>query len=129
VIAYDDSDGWYDHVYSGVLNPSSGPAEALTGSGECGTGTPLAGEQGRCGLGPRQPLLVISPWAKSNFVDHTQTDLSSIVKFVEDNWALPRIAGSFATNAGALDGMFDFKSAKPGNGAKFLLNPLSGQHS
>ena len=28
--------------------------------------------QGRCGYGPRLPLLVISPWAKQNFVDHTR---------------------------------------------------------
>ncbi len=129
VIAYDDSDGWYDHVFAGVTNPSSGAADALTGDGQCGSGTPLASRQGRCGLGPRQPLLVISPWAKSNYVDHTQTDFSSIVKFVQDNWALPPISGSFATIAGALDGMFDFKKSTPPNAAKFLLNPLSGQPS
>ena len=77
VIAYDDSDGWYDHVYSGVHNPSNtqsdaaGPQDFLTGTGLCGdtTAPPLAGQNGRCGYGPRLPLLVISPWAKPNFVD------------------------------------------------------------
>lgn len=44
------------------------------------------GYQDRCGYGPRQPLLVISPYAKVNFVDHTITDQSSILRFVEDNW-------------------------------------------
>ena len=48
------------------------------------SGNPHA--QGRCGYGPRQPLLVISPWARHNFVDHTVTDRSSIIRFVEDNW-------------------------------------------
>lgn len=36
VIAYDDSDGWCDHVFSGVTNPSQCVADALTGTGPCG---------------------------------------------------------------------------------------------
>ena len=47
---------------------------------------PRAHAQGRCGYGPRLPLLVISPYAKANFVDHTMTDQSSILRFIEDNW-------------------------------------------
>ena len=35
---------------------------------------------------PRLPLLVISPFAKVNFVDGTFTDQTSIVQFIEDNW-------------------------------------------
>jgi phospholipase C len=132
VISYDDSDGWYDHAYSGVGNPSDIVADALTGTGLCGTGVPLAGQQGRCGYGPRLPLLVISPWAKRNFVDHTLTDQSSILRFVEDNWALPRIAGSFDEQAGSLNSMFDF-GAEHGNGKDapnrqpLLLDPATGQ--
>jgi phospholipase C len=135
VVAYDDSDGWYDHVFSGVSNPSNTVADALTGTGMCGTGTPVAGQQGRCGFGPRQPLLVISPWSKQNYVDHTLTDQSSITRFVEDNWGLSRITGSMDANAGSLDGMFDF-AAKTGNGnaygnapnAKpFLLDAATGK--
>jgi len=66
-------------------------------TGLCGkaSDTPLAGQNGRCGYGPRLPLLVISPWAGHGHIDHTFTDQSSIIKFVEDNWHLPRIAGSF----------------------------------
>ena len=41
-------------------------------------------------IGPRLPLLVISPYAKHNFVDHTLTDQSSILRFIEDNWQLGR---------------------------------------
>ncbi len=128
VIAYDDSDGWYDHAYSGVTNPSTSVADALTGTGACGTGTPLAGEQGRCGYGPRQPLLVISPWARSNAVDHTRTDQSSILRFVEDNWHLGRIAGSADALAGSLAGLFDF-SGHGSNGEKgmLFLDPTTGQ--
>jgi phospholipase C len=133
VVAYDDSDGWYDHVYSGVHNPSNtagvatppGPQDFLTGTGLCGTGTPLAGENGRCGFGPRLPLVVISPWARSNFVDHTLTNQTSITKFVEDNWGLPRISGSFDATAGTLLGLFDFRHGN--HTPTLILDPITGQ--
>jgi phospholipase C len=126
IVSYDDSDGFYDHVYSGVTNPSSSVADKLTGSGACGSGTPLASEQGRCGYGPRLPLLVISPYAKSNFVDHTLTDQSSITKFIQDNWALPQISGSAATVAGSLDNMFDFSGPTAGSTPVVYLDPATG---
>src|SRR5262249_10889598 len=73
IISYDDSDGWYDHAFAGVQNPSASAGDALNGPGVCGTEppAPLANEQGRCGDGPRLPLLVISPWSQVNYVDHT----------------------------------------------------------
>jgi phospholipase C len=125
VVAYDDSDGWYDHVYSGVHNPSQTSADALTGAGACGSGTPLAGENGRCGYGPRLPLLVISPWARANTVSHTLTDQSSIIKFVEQNWKLGPIPGSAANIAGSLTGMFDFQHG--GTDPVLYLDPTTGQ--
>jgi phospholipase C len=139
VIAYDDSDGFYDHVFSGVHNPSNtaavatppGPEDFLNGTGLCGDTTkqtPLASQNGRCGYGPRLPLLVISPWAKHNFVDHTLTDQSSILKFVEDNWKLPRIAGSFDHIAGSLSSMFDFNDHR-GDTTKLFLDPVTGQRT
>jgi phospholipase C len=136
VVAYDDSDGFYDHVYSGVHNPSNtasvatppGPQDALNGVGLCGSAsaTPLAGQNGRCGYGPRLPLLVISPWAKYNFVDHTLTDQSSILKFIEDNWKLPRIAGSYDAIAGTLNHLFNF-GGSGGRNADLLLDPTTGK--
>jgi len=115
VIAYDDSDGWYDHQDPPHVNASKGSTDAVNGAGICqGRGT-LPGidgkpAQGRCGFGPRLPLLVISPWARENHVDHTQTDQSSITRFVEDNWLNgKRIGGgSSDAHAGRLDNMFDF---------------------
>jgi phospholipase C len=126
VVAYDDSDGWYDHVYSGVHNPSNTSSDALTGASQCGTGTPLASEQGRCGYGPRLPMVVISPWAKANFIDHTLTDQSSLLKFIEDNWlGGQRIAGSFDTTAGSINTMFNFAGA--GTNPILYLDPTTGQ--
>jgi phospholipase C len=128
VVAYDDSDGWYDHVFSGVKNPSHTAADTLTGANQCGTGTTyLGGEQGRCGLGPRLPLIVISPWAQSNFVAHNTTDQSSIIAFVQQNWHLPAIPGSFATTAGSIDDMFNFNPHHGGHNPALFLDPTTGQ--
>ncbi len=40
------------------------------------------------GDGPRIPLIVISPYAKQGFIDHTYYDASSVSKFIEKNWGL-----------------------------------------
>lgn len=126
VIAYDDSDGWYDHQMSPIINGSQTTADALTGPGLCGTNAPAGGYQGRCGYGPRVPLLVISPFAKSNYVDHTTTDQSSITRFIEDNWGTGRIGdSSFDAKAGSLDNMFQFD--QEGEGHRLLLDPATGQ--
>jgi phospholipase C len=121
VIAYDDSDGWYDHVFGTILNQSSNAIDA----GLCGT-TPTGTQPGRCGYGPRLPLLVISPYAKSNFVDNTLTDQSSILRFIEDNWlGGSRISSeSFDRVAGPLNNMFDFTNR--GRNRSLYLNPLTG---
>jgi phospholipase C len=136
IIAYDDSDGWYDHALGQITNQSATEADALTGPNACGNGTTaLPGvnpatlhAQGRCGYGPRLPLLVISPWARQNFVDHTITDQSSVLRFIEDNWlAGKRIGqGSFDTIANSLEGMFDFAHESAPNGRSFILNTTSG---
>jgi phospholipase C len=125
IIAYDDSDGWYDHVTgpiitaSNIPDPGSPTYDHLAGAGNCGT--PVAGATlGRCGHGPRLPLLVISPWANSNFVDHTLTNQASIIKFIETNWNLgyidatpvsPVQNGSFDRLAGSIANMFNFSGA------------------
>jgi phospholipase C len=68
---------------------------------------------------------VISPFAKTNFVDHTVIDQTSILRFVEDNWSLGRIGNqSFDALAGALDNMFDF--GRKGHGHKLFLDPTTG---
>jgi phospholipase C len=135
VIMYDDSDGWYDHQMGPIVNTSAGAADALTAPGFCGTAaTALPGVNpanahalGRCGYGPRLPLIVVSPWAKANFVDHTVTDQSSIIHFVEDNWlGGQRIGqGSFDAVANPINQMFSFTAIRK-NGVLFL-NPSTGE--
>jgi phospholipase C len=146
VVAYDDSDGWYDHAYSGVHNPSLSPADNLTDttltgppSGKCGPSpqrtAPLGGEQGRCGFGPRLPFLVISPLAKANAVDHHLSNQASIINMVEYNWDLPGISGSADQLLASQDareripfdlaGMFSFGHSK--RPRRLFLNPDTGQ--
>ena len=132
IVLYDDSDGWYDHQMGPIVNTSAGAADALTGPGTCGNGQlVLPGvnglpAMGRCGYGPRQPFVVISPWARHNFVDHTVTDQSSIIRFIEDNWlGGSRIGqGSFDGVANSITQMFDFSNR--GEGRKLFLDPSTG---
>ena len=60
--------------------------------------------------GPRLPLLVISPYARRNYVDHSLTDQTSVLRFIEDTFLNgERVGGgSFDAIAGPLNGMFDF---------------------
>jgi phospholipase C len=133
VIAYDDSDGWYDHVMGPVVNQSNVGDDEIVGPANCGTPKPVPGtamvQNGRCGYGPRMPLLVISPWARKNYVDHRVTDQSSILRFIEDNWSLGRIgSGSTDAIAGTLNGMFDFDyKGHSRGGRRLILDPSSGQ--
>ena len=136
-ILYDDSDGWYDHAMSPIITHSQQSTDALTGSSMCGsTSTGMQG-QGRCGYGPRLPFLLISPWAKDNFVDHTLTDQSSLLAFIEDNFGLGRIGGtqlsggSFVGStdqfAGSVLNMFDFNQKKDEmKEHKLFLDPATG---
>jgi len=129
VIAYDDSDGWYDHQMGPIVNQSGDPAaDGLTDASTCGSAARAAGGyQDRCGYGPRLPLLVVSPFARANFVDHSVTDQTSVLRFVEDNWGLGRIGdASFDAKAGSLAGLFDF-SHRRGGSSRLILDPATGQ--
>jgi phospholipase C len=107
-----------------IVNQSSAADDKLAGPGSCGV-TPGAGVPGRCGYGPRQPLLVISPYSRQNYVDHQISDQSSILRFVEDNWSLGRLGNSSTDEkAGTLDGLFDFSGKR--KAPKLILDPITG---
>jgi len=129
ILAYDDSDGWYDHQMGPIIRQSADTADTLTGPGHCGSpNTSATGFQNdRCGVGPRQPLLVISPWAKQNYVDSTFTEQASITQFIEDNWSLGRIGNESAdAGAGTLDNAFDFNQSY-GHAPAVILNDTTGE--
>jgi phospholipase C len=64
-VTWDDFGGWYDHV----------PPPVVDG----------------IGLGPRVPLLVISPWAKPGYIGSEQGEFASFVKFIEETFGLPSL--------------------------------------
>jgi phospholipase C len=140
IIAYDDSDGWYDHltdivngsqtssdaaICNNTLAGSTAPAATMAGPGS--NGLPV---QGRCGKGPRLPLLVISPYAKKNYIDTTPTEQASIPRFIEDIFlGSARIGtGSFDATAGSLMNMFNFTTTAgvAPNPNVVLLNATTG---
>ena len=126
IITYDDSDGWYDHVMPPIVSQSNDRSyDRLLGmDGLCGH-APVGAYQDRCGYGPRLPLLIISPYAKVNYVDHGITDQTSILRFIEDNWGLGRIGNqSFDVKAGSIMNMFNFTAGHYAN--KLILNASTG---
>jgi phospholipase C len=131
IVTWDDSDGWYDHAFAAVTSPSFDQADQLDGNGTCGSGTAPNGidgkpVNGRCGPGTRLPFLVISPWAKANFVSHDRISQASVVRFIEDNWLHGQRlgGGSFDATAGSLASLFDFTSTTPR--PALLLDPETG---
>ena len=65
ILTWDDFGGFYDHVPPPHYD--------------------------EMGLGPRVPLLVISPYAKQGFIDHTTYEFSSVLKFIETLFDLPSL--------------------------------------
>ena len=65
IVIWDSSGGWWDHVPPPQVDPQ--------------------------GLGPRVPMIVISPFAKKNFISHVQMDDVSILKFIQGTFGLPAL--------------------------------------
>ena len=126
VITYDDSDGWYDSAAPKIVNGSD---NSSIDTAMCESAPVVAGKNsGDCGYGQRLPMVVISPYTRSNYVSNNLTDTTSVVKFIEDNWLSgERIPGSYDSISGSLDarnGLLDFNT-KP-NDNRLILNPTTG---
>jgi phospholipase C len=66
------------------------------------------------GLGFRVPLLVISPYAKQNYVTHVRYETASVLRFAEDLWGLGRLAAADRRAASPAADCFDFtQSPRP----------------
>lgn len=132
IVLWDDSDGWYDHAYAALTHASfDAQADQVNGAGKCGDGDAPVGVNGapvngRCGPGTRISFLVISPWAKRNFVDHTRIVEASVTRFIEDNWLDGQRlgGGSFDATAGSIMDMFDFHDGPREH--KLILDPATG---
>jgi phospholipase C len=66
-LTWDDFGGFYDHVAPPKLD--------------------------EFGLGPRVPLIVISPYSIAGKISHTQYEASSVLKFIEEVFNLPSLNG------------------------------------
>ncbi len=84
IITWDDYGGFYDHV----------PPPQVDAFGE----------------GFRVPTLVISPWAKHAFIDHTQYEFASLLRLAEDNFNLP-LLGTRDMTANNMMNSFDFNQS------------------
>jgi phospholipase C len=62
IITYDENGGRWDHVAPPVVD--------------------------RWGPGTRIPAVIVSPYAKRGYIDHTQYDTTSILRFIEKRWGL-----------------------------------------
>jgi phospholipase C len=81
IVTFDTGGGWYDHVYPPTVDSQ--------------------------GLAFRVPTLVISPYAKKNYVSHTVMDHVSVLKLVQWNWTLPSLNPRNALSGDMFD-LFDF---------------------
>ena len=144
IITYDDSDGWYDHRYASPTTSSFNStsvqgsvtgADQLNAPGMCnapgakpGVGLHGGTVNGRCGPGTRVPFLVISPYARVNYVANTRLTQSSVVRFIEDNWLRGERIGQGSNDAadGSIMDMFDFNRGRFGAAPALYLDPDQG---
>ena len=106
---YDESGGMYDHVPpqpavapGDFLSPIDLPADSVCHSATGPT----------CDFtwtGYRIPLIVVSPYAKQNYVSHTVEDSTAILKFVETRFNLPALTARDAAQPSMAE-YFDFSN-------------------
>ena len=109
IFTYDEAGGFYDHVSPQPMPSPDGiqPVDIVAGDvcdapGQLGTGT--------CDFtytGYRVPLIVISPFAKKNYVSHTVFDYTAILKLIETRFNLPALTKRDAAQADMSE-FFDF---------------------
>jgi phospholipase C len=100
IITYDENGGFWDHVAPPKLD--------------------------QWGAGTRVPAIIISPYAKKHFVDHTQYDTTAIMKLIETRWGLAPLNTRDAA-AGDLRNAFDFDQAPGQSGAPAALPRTGGE--
>jgi len=127
VVTWDDSDGWYDHQVMPIVNGSNTSADTPFCSS---VPINLDDWTTRCGFGQRLPMLVISPWTRTNYVSGNLTNTASIVRFIEDNWLHGQRlgGGSYDAISGSLDGrggLLDFR-IRP-HFRPLILDPATGE--
>jgi phospholipase C len=107
---YDEAGGLYDHVAPQPMPSPDGikPVDLLSGD-ICKDNTAGTGTCDFTWTGYRIPLVVVSPFAKKNYVDHTVADSTAILKFMETRWNLPPLTKRDAAQIDMTE-FFDFNN-------------------
>jgi phospholipase C len=106
ILNYDENDGFFDHMPIPV--PATAGADGRCNvdmAGEVYKGVPV-------GLGPRVPMVIVSPWTKGGFVNSELFDHTSVIRFLEARFGVnePNITPWRRAICGDLTSAFDFKS-------------------
>ncbi|MCL2550976.1 MAG: phospholipase C, phosphocholine-specific [Actinomycetia bacterium] len=116
LLTYDENDGFFDHVI-----PPFPPASAARGLSTADVTQDLFGGSsgyaaGPYGLGPRVPMLVISPWSTGGWVCSQTFDHTSIVQFIEKRFGVhnPNVSAWRRAVCGDLTSAFDFSRSDAG---------------
>ena len=118
ILNYDENDGFFDHMPPPVPAISSDMgAGTVDSTGEIYKGVPF-------GLGPRVPMLVVSPWTAGGFVNSEVFDHTSVLRFLEARFgvAAPNISPWRRAVTGDLTSVFDFsQDGTPGHLARAVV--------
>ncbi|MFC8069353.1 phosphocholine-specific phospholipase C [Streptomyces sp. NPDC057293] len=116
-ITYDENDGFFDH-----LVPPLPPKSAAQGRSTVDVSLDVfqgsaSHREGFYGLGPRVPMLVVSPWSKGGYVCSETFDHTSVIRFMERRFGVrePQISPWRRAICGDLTSAFDFsrKDSRP----------------
>ncbi|MFG3151864.1 phosphocholine-specific phospholipase C [Streptomyces sp. NPDC048219] len=109
-ITYDENDGFFDHVV-----PPLPPKSAAQGLSTVDVSLDVfkgsaTHTEGFYGLGPRVPMLVVSPWSKGGYVCSETFDHTSVIRFMERRFGVrePQISPWRRAICGDLTSAFDF---------------------
>ncbi|MEO7028861.1 MAG: phospholipase C, phosphocholine-specific [Acidobacteriaceae bacterium] len=151
LINYDENDGLFDHV----VPPMPPNAQTMNGQGRVSEDLvaslkdefvdmdkygknehPLIpgadpGSLQPVGLGPRVPMLIVSPWTKGGWVCSQTFDHTSVLQFLEARFGVyePNISAWRRAICGDLTSAFDFSNAEITNTAIFTVpEPIVSRH-
>ena len=111
ILTWDENGGFFDHVPPRPMPNPDGIAPKLVPPDVCTTNT--GPQTGTCNFqttGWRVPVIVISPFSKKNFVDHTTADYTAWLKLVETRFGLPALTARDAAQPDMTE-FFDFTNA------------------
>jgi phospholipase C len=118
ILNYDENDGFFDHLPPPIPPAGAAPGKSTVAlDGELWRGQPV-------GLGPRVPMIVVSPWTKGGWVNSQTFDHTSVIRLLETRFGVaePHITPWRRAVTGDLLSVFDFA----GTGAPPLLPDASG---